>query len=480
MVKIILGNARCKLIGLTDSKIIKEIDLELSYQIVGYQFMGHGNWDGRYRLFDKGGNFPIGLLGRIERILIKHDIKYTIQDNREKVIHGDELEITSAFSPRDYQLDAVDKAYTSGGGIIRAATGAGKTLMIAMLAAKYNVKTIIYVIGKELLYQMKETVEKAYGVECGIVGDGQCKIVPGINICTVWTAASAFDKKATIIDNDTTSDNTKLTQKNKEAIKNLVTSAKLIMIDECQYAASDTIQFLHRVSESAKYRFLWSGTPWRDTGDDILIESVGGPKIFDIGATELINRKVLVTPKIHFIDVPLKRGVGKTYQEVYTNYIVENEERNERIISATKKLVAAGRKVLILITKREHGKKLLSMLEDNLRVASLDGKNKTEDRLSAIKAMKEGRLDVLVASKIFDQGVDIPELDALILAGSGKSSSRALQRIGRVIRTGPPNKKDAIVVDFLDNCKYLRDHSQIRFKVYSMESGFKIKMPDKK
>ena len=93
--------------------------------------------------------------------------------------------------------------------------------------------------------------------------------------------------------------------------------------------------------------------------------------------------------------------------------------------------------------------------------------------------MKDGNIQVLIASKIFDQGIDIPELDALILAGSGKSSGRALQRIGRVIRKSP-GKKKAIVVEFFDNCKYLRDHSEARIKVYKSEPGFNIKMPKNK
>jgi superfamily II DNA or RNA helicase len=62
----------------------------------------------------------------------------------------------------------------------------------------------------------------------------------------------------------------------------------------------------------------------------------------------------------------------------------------------------------------------------------------------------------LIASKIFDQGIDIPELDALILAGSGKSSARALQRIGRVIRSYP-SKKWANVIEFWDNTQAHKD-----------------------
>jgi len=84
-----------------------------------------------------------------------------------------------------------------------------------------------------------------------------------------------------------------------------------------------------------------------------------------------------------------------------------------------------------------------------------------------------------VASVVYDQGVDLPMLDSLILAGSGKSSGRALQRLGRVIRPYP-GKKDAVVVDFIDNAKYLLNHTAARIDIYRTEAGFKIKLPKKK
>ena len=182
-------------------------------------------------------------------------------------------------------------------------------------------------------------------------------------------------------------------------------------------------------------------------------------------------------PEIHFINVPPMRGVGSKYHDVYRNYIVENEKRNELICSAAKKLVRSGKKVLILVVRVSHGNILLDKLNDEFSVDFLDGKKSGSDRMDAIDAMKNGDLDILIASKIFDQGVDIPELDALILAGSGKSSGRALQRIGRVIRTNP-GKSRAIVVEFFDNCKYLREHSLKRIEIYKSEPGFLIKLPD--
>lgn len=352
----------------------------------------------------------------------------------------------------------------------------GKSFTIATLVAKYNIPTVIYVIGIELLHQMKETIEDAYGIPCGLVGGGHCDTSRQVTIMTIWSAAAAFNKKAKISDNDTTGDSKKHTDKlNKAEVRRRVQEAQLFIFDECQYAASETLQFIHRASVAARHRFLLSGTPWRDTGDDILIEAVSGPRICDISATKLIKQGYLVPPDIHFLDVPVMRNVGKTYHEVYKAYVVENEDRNNLIFKAAKKLVEAGKKVLILVVRVKHGELLYEKLSEDFSVNFLDGAKSSKVRMAAIQDMKDGKTDILIASKIFDQGIDIPELDALILAGSGKSSGRALQRIGRAIRKYK-GKKKAIVVEFFDNCKYLRDHSEARIKVYRSEPAFNLKI----
>jgi superfamily II DNA or RNA helicase len=87
-----------------------------------------------------------------------------------------------------------------------------------------------------------------------------------------------------------------------------------------------------------------------------------------------------------------------------------------------------------------------------------------------------------VASTIMDEGIDVKALDTLILAGAGKSKTRALQRVGRVLRpyTSPSGdvKTEAIVVDIQDNCKYMREHAKKREKMYRTEPAFNIEKMD--
>ena len=485
MLIINIYNTKCRVLGTLSRSVAIQIDQATSYLHQGHQFISKkfgskGGWDGVVRLF-KNNTFPIGLLSAVEKVLKLNEVEYTINDEREEVKYGSSLEIDKNcfFKPRHYQVSALNAAIKSGSGIIKIATGGGKTGVISMITGHYNVNTVIYVIGVELLYQMKDTLETLYpDLDVGIIGDGICDIKK-INIATVWSAAAAFGKKIDVLDNDCSKEKKEQSKKNKEKIKKMVRGANLFILDECQYAAANTVQFLHRESQSARHRFLFSASPWRDSGDDILIEAVSGPKVYDLKASKLIKEGFLVRPEIHFLSVPVKKNLPRNYQQVYKEYIVDNEDRNNMIKKAAMKLVAAGKKVLILVVRVNHGESLKKIMKDDCRVGYLDGQKSTKERLKTISDMKEGNIDIIIASKIFDQGVDIPELDALVLAGSGKSTGRALQRIGRVIRKRD-GKEKAIVVDFMDNAKFLRDHSDVRMSVYKTEPEFKIKVHTKK
>jgi superfamily II DNA or RNA helicase len=194
-----------------------------------------------------------------------------------------------------------------------------------------------------------------------------------------------------------------------------------------------------------------------------------------MSASKLIDNGFLVPANIVLFDVPYVNNNERNYHSIYQKYITENDVRNGMINDSVRSLIASGRKVLILVRFISHGKilsKLLSDIPHYFVNGNVDGLTREDIK----KDFENGIYKCLIASSVFDIGVDIPCLDALILGGGGKSTVRALQRIGRVIR-GYPNKKDAIIVDFFDNAKYLDKHSSIRISVYETEPRFKIKLP---
>lgn len=488
MTKIIINNVRCQIVDLNDSAIVKQLDNCLSYWVAGHEYTkafqnGWWNnkkqkferWDGKNHLMTDKLRFHTGLLWKVITVLKNNGIDVELVDQRKEVSYGSLINMMN-MEERPYQGRALEASLREKGGIIKAATGSGKSIMIAQLIASTNVKTMVYVIGIDLLYQMKETFERTLGTEVGIIGDGNVDIKK-INICTVWTAATALGKKYAPLDDEDKSRKEKWDGSNKSKIAKAIGNAEMVIFDECHMLATDTLQAINTASISGKYKFGYSGTPWRDDGADMLIEAVCGKTIIEITASELINAGYLVQPTIHFINIPEKKDISERYPSIYKEYIVENEVRNNKIIKTVAKLVEAGRKVLILIKNIRHGQILFDSLSQNFIVHFVKGDVDSDERNWVREEFQKNRINIIIASTIFDQGIDLPCLSALILAGSGKSSGRALQRIGRVIRIDK-GKKDAIVVDFIDNAKYLLNHTAERIKIYRTEAGFKIKLPD--
>lgn len=491
-VRIIISNTWSRISGLAevDVALVDALDRQMSYFVEGYQYMRAfkqgwydkesgqwRNWDGKRHLLSQKMVFPTGLLARTIALLDQNKVPYELIDQREPAAGDGRFDILGR-TPWPHQKAAVEAALKAGRGIIRIGTGGGKTMVAAMLAAEYNMPTMIYVVGKDLLYQFHREMGKALGVDhVGIVGDGHYD-VRKFTVCSVWTAATAFGLKASVSldDEDWAPEVVSMGPKNKRSIQAAVENATLAIFDEAHFLACETIQAIFKASKKCRYMFGMTGTDWRDDGADLLLEASCGKRIFNMPASKLIELGYLVVPKIALVEVPpLAEPCPANWNAVYSRYITNNEIRNQYIVDGAKKLVAMGRKVLILVRYIPHGQKLVDMLGD-LPVFFVNGSLEGEARQEAKEKFEKGELRCLVASSVFDIGVDIPSLDALVLAGGGKSTVRILQRIGRVIRACE-GKTDAIVMDFIDNARYLDKHSATRIAVYETEPGFKIKFP---
>jgi superfamily II DNA or RNA helicase len=144
------------------------------------------------------------------------------------------------------------------------------------------------------------------------------------------------------------------------------------------------------------------------------------------------------------------------YAEIYDDYIVENDVRNLMGIRATLSMVRRGRPTLVLVRRLIHGRAIADRLSNLLGfgVPFLSGEDDGLVRKNALDDIRDERLGCVVASTIADEGLDVKPLSGLVLLGAGKSSTRALQRIGRVLRPWR-GKQNAEVVDFNDQALHL-------------------------
>jgi superfamily II DNA or RNA helicase len=443
-------------------------------------------WDGwistlcfdraRCRCVDKkeGMHFPTGSLSIVREYFNQNGISYVIDDIRPKVVKAKKFSTSDSVSLRDYQKRIVDSAVKKGRGIIKAATGAGKTIISAAIIAELDVVPAVFLVtSRDLMHQARKELsavilENGKSANVGAIGGGVFE-PSDITIMTVQTAVRAlggsykkYDEEEDI-EEDSAFDDHK-----KDTIRKLIKTCKVMISDEVQHWSAETCQIVSNSMGEARYRFGVSATPWRDQGDDILIDGCFGKPVAEVSASELIKSNVLVKPSIYFI--PLSSNMGGSYQDVYKKCIVQNDQRNHIITSMAEQLYKANRKILILVRIIEHGKMLEKMIPNSVFISGETDKKKRD---GILEKMRAGYPGIVIASTIFDEGIDVRPLDALILAGAGKSPTRALQRIGRVIRSNP-GKKDAIVIDFFDDVKYLRAHSKKREKLYRSESEFAV------
>lgn len=419
-------------------------------------------------------HFPTGLLSIARDFFLENGIEFETIDTREE-FDLKPISLSNFYTIRDYQSDVIYSAIKKQRGIIKAATGAGKSVMAgAIIALTGAFPACFFVTTKDLLYQAKEEFERlieknGIPVTVGVIGDGRCDI-EDINVMTVQTAVRSLGRKYEKFDeeDDDAIESCLGEVSNKDRIKKLLISSRMIIADEVQHFAASSCQIISDYCSSARYRYGISATPWRDLDDDILIDACFGKLISNISASSLIEKKVLVPPKIYFVKIKTK--IGGTFADVYRRGIVENTYRNTVIKNLAQQMVEDGRQTLILVKHISHGEVLQDMIPGSIFV---HGSVANKSRKNTLDMMRAGKHMCIIASSIFDEGIDVKPLSALILAGSGKSPTRALQRIGRVIRCHD-GKKDAIIIDFFDEMKYMKKHSQARRKIYKTEIKFEI------
>ena len=478
----ILNHKTCKIDGASEDSL-KKIRRVLSFRPAGVEFTAaykYNNWSGITYLINKKNEFPLGLLSNIETHLQYNGELYQIKDLRSPIVSTNPIDITQRLIqldkvPRDYQQEILIATIQNTKGIIRACTGSGKTLTTALMTARFNTPTNIYVIGLDLLQQFHDLFTQIFDEPIGFIGNGVCEI-HRINIISVWTAGRALGIKKVVAEDDEDlkeKDNVNNYLKIQECLK----QGKLHIFDECHTVTSETIKSIYGMIDPERIYGL-SGTPDRDDGTDLLSNSILGPQIIDIPASRLITAGWLAQPIIKFIKVPkMTMSGGSNYQTIYKQFVSENEVRNSLIIENVKSLLTKNYQVLVLFKHLIHGEMLSELLNnEGVEHEYLSGSDSLDDRIAVKERLLSKQSNLVLASTIFDLGVDISSLSALVLSGSGKSKIRSIQRIGRIIRKFP-GKKIAAVIDFYDDVKYLRNHSRARYKTYTSEPGFKIIVP---
>ena len=263
------------------------------------------------------------------------------------------------------------------------------------------------------------------------------------------------------------------TPQKAKVIASYLKTIELVFLDEGHKARANTwFKLMNRIP--AQYRYILSGTPF-GSGNGLMVEAAVGPVVARISNKTLIKLGVSAVPTIKMIEITTpKLEAGSSWPDVYRDGIVHNEVRNTHIATQAAAFAKDGKPTLILVKELWHGDLIGGLLKNlGVKYRFVHGKMASSMIEREKVRFEEGKFLVLIASAIFDEGVSIPEIRALIPGDGGKSVRSVLQRIGRGLRKkAGENVLD--VVDFVDLTNpWLADHSQQRLEIYLGE-GFRV------
>ena len=418
MIRLIVNNSYSQVVGLPVSDF-KNLRSLLSYT----EDPNAAYYSGRFRpkvkhLVDAKGFFPTGLLARVVEFL--GSAPFSFEDKRVKPKTNPILPKLTV-QPYPDQIRAMEAITQAGRGGAQMPTGSGKTLVAALIIAKWGVRTLVVVPSLEIKRQMQDTLDE-------VIGKPELYVVENID--------SPKLKKLKDFD--------------------------ALILDEVHHAAAKTYQLLNRMSWTGiYYRAFLSATYFRNNENEQLsFEGIAGEITFSLSYVDAIAKGYIVPVEAWYQVVPKRSVEGRTWAQVYRELVTENAERNAMIGAMLSRLTEAKASALCLVKEIKHGV-FLSMISG---VPFANGQDEESRKL--VKLFAEGKIKQLIGTTgILAEGVDTKPCEYVIIAGLGKAKSAFLQAVGRGVRKYPGKESCKVLIYKDTSHKWTRSHFNEQQKI---------------
>jgi len=213
-----------------------------------------------------------------------------------------------------------------------------------------------------------------------------------------------------------------------------------------------------------------------DATSTLWLRGLCGPVVFSMELSELIEKRYLVRPTIHWVNhgAPKMSSKTRTSAQLYKEGVVDCEPRNEAIISTAVDYASRGHRVVITTARVGHTRALAARLRKRFgtrRVVTAVGSTTTSNRKKIIAGLRSGTVQIAVGT-VLSEGIDIPELDVVINGNGGRGYIPTMQRFRCL--TPSPGKTRAWLVDFIDDHHpKLASATTDRMEIYGCEPAFR-------
>lgn len=364
---------------------------------------------------------------------------------------------------RDYQKQALHNwEKSSMKGCIILPTGAGKTAIGIKAIQKVNASTLVVVPTIDLMEQWAHNISKylfvhnnnSQNIIIGKLGGGE----DNLQAITVATYDSAYLRASTIGN-----------------------QFKFIIFDEVHHLPAPGYRSIAEQFMSP-YRLGLTATIEREDELHELIPYLTGGVVFHLGPQELSAQKHLAEHTINRIQVSLTPEEQKEYEFNHSKFLTNlrqlgfkvpsmynfkrlimmsnrNKIARQAILARNKaneialnskakidelqKILQKNRKTKTIIFTQNN--KMVYELSNRFLIPFITYKTIKDERRDVLDGFRSGRYNVVVTSRVLDEGVDVPDAElGIIVSGTG-SGRELIQRLGRILRPKQDGRKAKLI-----------------------------------
>jgi superfamily II DNA or RNA helicase len=446
---------------------------KFEFEVPGARYMPSvklGRWNGKVSYFSLAGSTYINLLGDILPILesMNYDIElddqrdYSVSFNFNRVETDSYSHIvwpkghTQEGQPillRDYQTEVVNQFLENPQSIQEVATGAGKTIMTAVLSHSVEPygRSIVIVPNKSLVTQT-EVDYRNMGLDVGVYFGDRKEFNKTHTICT-WQSLNIMLKNTKAGTADCT-------------IQEFIEDVVCVIVDEVHMAKADALkQLLTGVMSRVPIRWGLTGTIPKAEYERVALQVSLGSVINKLSASELQNKGVLASCHVNIVQ--LQDGQEFTNYQAELKHLLTDQKRLDKMCSLIDTIKETGN-TLVLVDRINAGQEIVSRLSDAVFIS---GSTKVNERKEEYDEVATATNKVLVATYgVAAVGINIPRIFNLVLIEPGKSFVRVIQSIGRGIRKA--EDKDFVQIwDITSSCRFAKRHLTQR-KAFYKEANY--------
>lgn len=375
--------------------------------------------------------------------------------------------------PKDYQTLAVNKFIENNyRGIFEMATGTGKTITSLLCAEKYfmnndRIFLIILIPFTHLVEQWKESA-RLFNIKVNVECYGNKKNWLYSLESHIRDFNIGISKCECVITTYKTGGSEDFIE-----LVNRIKGKSFLIADECHYFGTMSFRKNHFINLDAKLGLSATPDRWWDEDGTKFLKKYFGDVIYTYSMEEAINNGALTPYEYYPIKVSLTeeevnkyvkitKTIVNLYQDKEPDYskiealnrkrgliIAKCQEKETRLITILKEQLKEGIHSTIVYVASGEVEKYLELISNiGIKVQRFDSKIPMKNREIILKAFKNRQIEVLVAIKCLDEGVDVPSTETAYFVASTSNPREFIQRRGRVLRVSP-GKKYAKTYDFI-------------------------------